>query len=92
VLLCLSSIKFLGQVKLDNLTHSAICHSNLRYCIRLDGEKVKSLSINLQSGSEGGGDAFTLANLSPGDSGVDEIRGYPVAHRFFDYISETLNV
>lgn len=89
MLLCLSSIKFLGQVKLDNLTHSAICHSNLRYCIRLE---VKSLSINLQSGSEGGGDAFTLANLSPGDSGVDENRGYPVAHRFFDYISETLNV
>ena len=76
-------------MKLDNLTHSAIYHSNLRYCIRLE---VKSLSINLQSGSEGGGDAFTLANLSPGDSGVDEIRGYQIAHRFFDYISETLNV
>ena len=65
-------------MKLDNLTHSAICHSNLRYCIWLSlGEKVESLSINLQSGS-GGGDAFTLANLSPGDSGVDEIRGYQV--------------
>ena len=76
-------------MKLDNLTHSAIYHSNLRYCIRLE---VKSLSINLQSGSEGGGDSFTLANLSPGDSGVDEIGGYQVAHRFFDYMSETLNM